>query len=180
MKMNVTIIILLFPFFIFAQVKKKKQKTIKSDNTICINDYFCEHNLCIDSAETPYLYYQVYDWLGTKYKYSGNSKKGIDCSGFVSEMYENTYCVDLNGGSKDIWKIVKPIERAEIKEGDVLFFKIKKGQISHVGIYLGNDKFAHASVKSGVIISDLKEPYYKKYFFKAGRVLGEEGVGSGR
>ena len=51
-------------------------------------------------------------------------------------------------------------------EGDILFFKIKKGQISHVGVYLGNNTFAHASVHSGVIISDLDEDYYKKYFFK--------------
>ena len=54
----------------------------------------------------------------------------------------------------------------------ILFFKIRKGQISHVGIYLGNNKFAHASVKTGVIISSLDEPYYKKYFYKGGEVIG--------
>ena len=74
------------------------------------------------------------------------------------------------GGSKDLWPTVKPIEKNELIEGDILFFKIKKGQISHVGVYLGNNKFAHASVQSGVIISDLNEDYYKKYFFKGGRV----------
>jgi murein DD-endopeptidase / murein LD-carboxypeptidase len=58
-----------------------------------------------------------------------------------------------------------------MKEGDLVFFKIKKNIISHVGIYLGNGKFAHASMHSGIIVSDLDEPYYKKYFYKATRVI---------
>lgn len=136
-----------------------------------IENYYCNYQLRIDSAYSPYLYYQVYDWVGTRYKYSGESKKGIDCSGFVTEMYQKVYCINLTGGSKDIYTQVKEkeIEKSELKEGDILFFKIRKGQISHVGIYLGNNKFAHASVHSGVIISDLDEAYYKKYFFTGGR-----------
>jgi len=54
-------------------------------------------------------------------------------------------------------------------EGDLVFFKIKKKRISHIGIYLGNNKFAHASVKNGVIISDMDEPYYQKRFYSGGR-----------
>lgn len=135
-----------------------------------LQQFFLSKNLPVDSAKTPYLYYQVYDWLGTKYKYAGNSKKGIDCSGFVSEMYRDVYCIQLSGGSKDIFPLVTPVERTDLQEGDILFFKIKKGQISHVGVYLGNNKFAHASVKAGVIISDLDEDYYKRYFYKGGRL----------
>jgi lipoprotein Spr len=112
----------------------------------------------------------VYDWAGTKYKYSGQSKKGIDCSGFVSQMYSDAYCVELKGGSRDIWTNVVPVYKECLQEGDMVFFKIKKDQISHVGIFLGNNKFAHASVRSGVIVSDLNEEYYKKRFFKGGRL----------
>jgi murein DD-endopeptidase / murein LD-carboxypeptidase len=174
MRMRLVIILLLFPFVVFSQSKKKKHKTSKVTKTISVNEYFSAHCLSVDSAETPYLFYQVYDWLGTKYKYSGDSKKGVDCSGFVSEMYAKTYCKALAGGSKDIWTIVEPIEKEDLCEGDILFFKIKKGQISHVGIYLGNNKFAHASVRSGVIVSDLNESYYKKYFYKGGRLVNVE------
>jgi hypothetical protein len=53
--------------------------------------------------------------------------------------------------------------------GDLVFFKIKKGRISHVGVYLGNDKFVHSSTRRGVIISDLNELYYKRTFFTGGR-----------
>jgi murein DD-endopeptidase / murein LD-carboxypeptidase len=165
---RIILICVLCPFLMFSQTKKRKISTHgpKKD----LHNYFESQQLCPDSASTPFLFYQVYDWAGTRYKYSGNTKKGIDCSGFVSKMYANTYCETLCGGSNDIWKTVRPVEKADLMEGDLLFFKIKKGQISHVGIYLGKNKFAHASVKHGVIISDLNEPYYQKYFFKGGRM----------
>lgn len=171
MKLRIILILLLFPFFAFAQSKKTKQKATNSVKKLGIENFYANHQIQPDSACSPYLYYQVYDWLGTRYKYAGNTKKGIDCSGFVCEMYRNTYCIHLSGGSKDLWPSVKPIEKNELQEGDILFFKIRRGQISHVGVYLGNNKFAHASVQSGVIISDLNEAYYKKYFFKGGRIL---------
>lgn len=171
MKLRIIIILLLLPFVVCAQTKKIKHKPTSRIQKQSIEQFYSTLQLTPDSACSPYLYYQVYDWFGTRYKYAGKSKKGIDCSGFVSEMYKNTYCVNLNGGSRDIWTTVKPIEKNDLLEGDILFFKIKKGQISHVGVYLGNNKFAHASVQSGVIISDLNEEYYKKYFFKGGRII---------
>lgn len=169
MKFNILFILLLLPFLIFAQPKKTKSSKKKVQKQ-SIDQFFGAHQLVPDSACSPYLYYQVYDWAGTRYKYAGRSKKGIDCSGFVSEIYRNTYCINLSGGSSDIWPTVMPVEKTELQEGDLLFFKIKKGQISHVGVYLGSNKFAHASVHQGVVISDLDDDYYKKYFYKGGRV----------
>lgn len=168
MKKFIPYLFLCLPMLLGAQTKKSnvKAKIPKPP----VQQYFSAHQLEPDSACSPYLYYQIYDWAGTRYKYAGNSKKGIDCSGFVREMYRQAYCVALCGGSKDIWPTVTPVEREELREGDILFFKIKKGQISHVGVYLGNNKFAHASVKYGVTISDLDHEFYKKHFFKGGRV----------
>lgn len=168
MRFSILVILLSITTFSYAQTKKKKTSSYSKPD---IATYFHSHQLAIDSALSPFLYYQVYEWIGTRYKYSGETKKGIDCSGFVSKMYDKVYCISLSGGSRDIYSQVKEnnITKSELQEGDILFFKIRKGQISHVGIYLGNNKFAHASVQSGVIISDLDEPYYKKYFYKAGR-----------
>lgn len=171
MKIRISILLFFLPFLVVAQSKKTKQPSKSKPQKQSIDQFYANHQLAPDSACSPYLYYQVYDWAGTRYKYAGRTKKGIDCSGFVSTMYKNTYCINLMGGSKDLWPVVKPVEKTELMEGDILFFKIKKGQISHVGVYLGNNKFAHASVHSGVIISDLDEDYYKKYFFKGGRIL---------
>lgn len=168
MKAKFLSVLLALPLLIFSQegpsdaIPKKQKEGLK--------EYFACYHLNPDLANTPYLFYKVYEWLGTRYQYSGNSRKGIDCSGFVSQMYHDAYCIELSGGSNDIWASVCPVERAVLKEGDILFFKIRKGQISHVGIYLGNNKFAHASVHQGVIISDLDEAYYKKYFYKGGRL----------
>jgi lipoprotein Spr len=124
----------------------------------------------IDTICNEELFATLSEWLGTKYCYSGNSKKGIDCSGFVSMLYKKAFHVQLDGSSGDIFKSVKPLKKSQLREGDMVFFKIRKKQISHVGVYLGQNKFAHASVKAGVTIDDLDEPYYKKYFFRAGRV----------
>lgn len=169
MKIRITLILFLLPFLLCAQTKKQKRKKAKAERQ-AFEQYYSQYCLKPDSAINPYLYYQVYQWVGTHYKYSGDTKKGIDCSGFVCEMYQTVYCTPLAGGSCDIWTKVIPVEKKDLIEGDILFFKIKKGKISHVGIYLGNNKFAHASVHSGVIISDLNEDYYKKSFYKGGRV----------
>lgn len=166
---------LLIPFFVFARRDCVVVDTIAktSVNADAVQKFFLQKNILFDSVKTSYLYYKVYEWLGICYKYSGETKKGIDCSGFVSEIYRNVYCIRLSGGSRDIWTQVNPIEKKNLQEGDILFFKIRKGQISHVGVYLGNNFFAHASVQEGVIISNLNEEYYKKYFFKGGRILTE-------
>ena len=116
------------------------------------------------------LYSSIEKWLGTPYRYSGKSMDGIDCSSFVNKIYENTYCMLLSGNSADLAKQVKPLSKDKLQEGDLVFFKINKRSISHVGVYLGDDKFAHASRTKGVIISDLNHPYYRKYFVKGGRV----------
>lgn len=169
MRQFLLIILLTIITFSYGQTKKKKPNYFGSKPDIA--SYYNKHQLAIDSAISPFLYYQVYEWVGTRYNYSGETKKGIDCSGFVSKMYDRVYCIQLSGGSRDIFTQVKEnnISKSDLKEGDILFFKIRKGKISHVGIYLGNNKFAHASVQSGVIISDLNEVYYKKYFYSAGR-----------
>ena len=124
----------------------------------------------IESISHPELFDEIGDWMGTKYRYGGNTKKGIDCSGFVSELYKDVFNLKLDGNARDLYARSAPLKKKELCEGDLVFFKIRKKRISHVGIYLGQNKFAHASIKQGITISDLDDPYYKKYFFKGGRL----------
>ena len=115
------------------------------------------------------LYDTVENWIGTPYRFSGCDAKGIDCSGFVNTLYSKVYLKNIGArNSADIYKAIRKVDKDELKEGDLVFFRIHKHRISHVGLYLGGGKFVHASVKNGVIISDLKEPYYHKYYAGGG------------
>lgn len=117
------------------------------------------------------LYQEIYTWLGVRYKYAGLTKRGVDCAGFVKNICNSVYGTNLSGSACDHFKKCVPIERADLEEGDLVFFKIQQSQISHVGLYLGNGKFAHAAVHGGVMINDLSEKYYNKYFYIGGRLL---------
>jgi len=116
------------------------------------------------------LYSFIDEWLGTPYKYGGKNKSGIDCSNFTSTLYRTVYNKTLSGSSASMFAQCKIISTHDLKEGDLLFFKVESDAVSHIGVYLQNNKFVHATTKKGVMIDDLEEPYYKKYFFKAGRL----------
>jgi cell wall-associated NlpC family hydrolase len=124
-----------------------------------------------DQISNSELYFFIDEWYGVPYKYGGCNKKGIDCSNFTATLYKDIYHKSVSGSSSSIYKQCKVISTKDLKEGDLVFFKIEKNEVSHVGIYLHNNKFVHATTKKGVMINDLNENYYKKYFFKAGRIL---------
>jgi lipoprotein Spr len=124
----------------------------------------------ISSIQNPLLYQNACEWIGVPYRYGGKTKKGIDCSSFACELYQSSYNSDVTGSAKELYNKSKPISKSDLREGDFVFFKIKKKRISHVGVYLGDNKFVHASTNNGVMISDLEDPYYAKYFFKGGRL----------
>lgn len=112
-------------------------------------------------------------WLGAPYKYGGNSRKGVDCSGFTVKVYSAVYNKKLERSSASILsKNCKRIKQKELKQGDLVFFATGKSRkkVNHVGIYLKDNKFVHASSSRGVIVSSLKEPYYTRTFVTAGKV----------
>ena len=111
----------------------------------------------------------VDEWYGTRYRMGGTTKKGVDCSAFVGAVYAGVFGIALPRTARDQYKMSRRISRTELKEGDLLFFNTRGG-ISHVGIYLHNNKFVHASVSRGVTVDDLFDPYYIKRFVAAGRV----------
>jgi len=112
----------------------------------------------------------ISDWYGTTYKYGGSDKHGVDCSHFAAKLYANVYNKKISGSASSMEPLTVTVKTIDMKEGDLVFFKIEQNKVSHVGVYIGNNKFVHASTKLGVIISDLNEAYYKKYFYKAGKL----------
>ena len=117
------------------------------------------------------LYSFIDDWYGVPYKYGGKNKSGIDCSNFTSTLYSSVYKKTLSGNSSSIYNMCKSLSKNDLQEGDLVFFKIETNDISHIGVYLQNNKFVHATTKKGIMIDDLDEPYYKKYFYKGGRII---------
>lgn len=120
--------------------------------------------------EVVELYVFIDEWLGVKYKYGGTSKKGVDCSGFTNMLYNKVFNKELPRSSSDIAAVAKSVSKKELSEGDFVFFSIRSNKVDHVGVYLANNRFVHASTSKGVIISSLEHPYYAKYFKKGGRL----------
>jgi lipoprotein Spr len=132
-------------------------------------DEFCESGLDLDSCSYFPLYNAAYDWLGTPYKYAGTTKKGVDCSAFTKAVLADSYDIVLHGNSKTLHANSEKIkDQNDLKEGDLVFFKINKSQVSHIGVYLQDGYFVHASCSRGVMVNNLNEKYYKKHYFEGG------------
>ncbi|GAA4002137.1 hypothetical protein GCM10022408_11840 [Hymenobacter fastidiosus] len=122
-------------------------------------------------TEDQNLLRTVTDWIGTPYSYGNNSKKGTDCSGFVTRVFKEVYGITLQRSSRSMFQNVKHVAKTEMHSGDLVFFRRGPGQpIYHVGIYLQDGKFAHSACNGGVMVSSLNQPYYHRNFYAAGRV----------
>jgi len=114
---------------------------------------------------------QQYEWAGTPYVLGGQSRGGIDCSGFVQKTFIDRFNINLPRTTKDQAGYGKLVRKEDIQTGDLIFFKTGRGPNGyHVGIYVKEDKFLHASTKGGVIYSSMNSPYWKKAFWQVRRV----------
>lgn len=110
-------------------------------------------------------------WLGTPYRGGGETKQGVDCSGFVLNVYKDVYGIKLPRRSQDMEQACKTTKNLnELKEGDLVFFNNKAGgSTNHVGIFLDKDSFIHASTSKGVTISRFEEKYWAERFRCGGK-----------
>lgn len=173
---KITIVIALFISTLAAQAQTKTSPSASDDKNSddqesLAKDYLSQiMGVAMSATSNMKLFHFVYDWIGTPYRFGGDSRKGIDCSAFTKELYSDVFNMDIQRNSRDIFSMVSPVKRDDLKEGDLVFFKIHSRRISHVGIYLGNNRFAHASSR-GVAINSLDDAYYKRYFYRGGRML---------
>lgn len=129
----------------------------------------------IDMNDNHRLYIESARWIGVPYRHGGNSKRGIDCSGLTSNIVKAVYNKQLERNS-DLQRKrnCRKINKHQLKAGDLVFFhngKNKK-QATHVGIYLKENKFIHASTSRGVIVSNLDELYYREKWMQGGQIKG--------
>lgn len=134
-----------------------------------------KYALMIDTDPAELTNFGVYkfidQWYGVKYKYGGNDADGIDCSAFSQKLYESIFNVSLERTSRQQFKNSELIKKYEdAAEGDLVFFRIHRLRISHVGVYLANGYFAHASRSRGVTVSSINDKYWRRRFVGCGHV----------
>lgn len=117
------------------------------------------------------LYRFIDEWYKVSHKLGGNDKNGIDCSAFAQRLYDHVFKMNLYRSAAEQFRNCEMIkDRDKLKEGDLVFFRTRGNRISHVGIYLANQRFVHVSTSQGVIISSLKEDYWNKTYAGAGKI----------
>lgn len=108
-------------------------------------------------------------WAGTPHQMGGLSRRGIDCSGFVYVTYRDVYGMRLPRSTDQLWDIGQSVDLSEVQTGDLLMFKTGFKQ-RHVGIYVGDGEFIHASSSNGVMSSNVYSPYWTGAYRGARRV----------
>lgn len=133
--------------------------------------YSIKMDVAVETINNIPLLKKIDEWWGTPYCLGGSSRSCIDCSYFTWDVMKDTYHIILKRTAAEQYEQSQKIEWSDLKEGDLIFFKLDgRRSISHVGIYLTNNKFVHASTSQGVTISDLAEPYWQKRLYSLGRV----------
>lgn len=139
--------------------------------------YAIKMNVEVERLANSELYNFIENWWGTPYRMGGSTLKGVDCSAFTQTLLSSIYNVKVPRTANEQKLYCSAIQPEDLKEGDLVFFITRGRGISHVGIYLQDNKFVHASTSSGVMISSLNENYWSKKYAGAGRVI-EEKIGS--
>ena len=133
--------------------------------------YSIKMDVAVEEINNIPLLTKIDEWWGTPYCLGGSSKGCIDCSYFTLDVMKSTYNINLKRTAAEQYEQSQKIGWSDLKEGDLIFFKTEgRKNITHVGIYLTNNKFAHASTSQGVTISDLTESYWQKRLYSLGRV----------
>lgn len=126
-------------------------------------------NMEVESIVNHSLYGFIEKWWATPYHYGGTRREGIDCSAYSGTLIHEIYGITLSRTARSQYQECEKIKKNDLLEGDLVFFKTHRS-ISHVGVYLGNGYFTHASTSNGVIISSLDDPYYSKKYWGGGRI----------
>ncbi|MCA0430814.1 MAG: NlpC/P60 family protein [Bacteroidetes bacterium] len=162
---------------VFVSCKHKKHTQTK--NSVSNNNNIAPSKIAIveeklgvnkQNIEKSKLYSFIADWYGTPYKYGGCDKNGTDCSCFTNILFRNVYNKNTERSSGDIYKTCDKIKKSNLQEGDLVFFVTNGKSVSHVGIYIKDEKFVHASTSKGVMISSLEDAYFKKTYYGSGRL----------
>jgi len=117
------------------------------------------------------LYSFIDEWYGTTYRFGGLDKNGVDCSGLAFLLEQQVYGITLPRMTSKQILVIKRKYEEELQEGDLVFFDFDGKQFSHVGVYLQNGYFVHASTRKGVMIARLHDNGIYKFFSRGGSII---------
>jgi len=153
------------------ETDKKPDKKEIENITKGGRDFRKEKNDAIKPLDQSKMMREISKYMGVSYVHGGLTVDGIDCSGYTMMVYKNSMNILLPRSSYEQSKRGTAVELSELKFGDLIFFNTTGENASHVGIYLGDDLFAHASVSLGVTISSLQSSYYANRYECARRIV---------
>jgi cell wall-associated NlpC family hydrolase len=150
--------------------KKPDAKEVESV-TNGTRDFRKEKNEALKPLDQSKMMREISKYMGVPYVLGGAGSEGMDCSGYTMTVYKNSVGKSLPRTASEQSKLGKPVDLKDLKFGDLIFLNTTGESASHVGIYLGDDLFAHASVSFGVTISSLQSTYFAKRFETARRIV---------
>lgn len=164
-----------------APTKMKKDATITSQSNTTVGGdleradwlqlkYAIMLDATVEKLTNINLLKLIDEWWGTSYCMGGSTKNCIDCSAFSQIIEQSIYNINLPRTAQEQYNLSRHIGIEELNEGDLVFFNTGGRDVSHVGIYLLNNKFVHAATSGGVMVNDLNDNYWKSRFKGAGRV----------
>lgn len=127
-------------------------------------------NATVEKLTNIALIENMETWWGTRYCLGGNTSNCIDCSGFTTAIFRDVYGKLLPRTAQEQYNKAEMIDIADVREGDLVFFSHSGNSINHVGVYITNNKFVHASTSQGVMISDLNDKYWQPRLKGVGRI----------
>ncbi|MFD1631991.1 C40 family peptidase [Pseudopedobacter beijingensis] len=159
-----------FTILLMVSVSCSSHKTLTKENISVKKKYAKIMEVSPNKLHNTALYNFINEWEGTRYRLGGLNKNGIDCSGLVYLLYKDVYNKQIPRSTSQQVTVIKRKYERNLKEGDLVFFDYDNKKYSHVGVFLQNGYYVHASTKRGVMVQKLKDPYSYKYFSRGGSV----------
>jgi cell wall-associated NlpC family hydrolase len=141
------------------------------ENDVIVNVTEAGNRIVLPTQHETQILSEALRHIGTPYKLGGGGSNGIDCSGYTRLVFRSSVNIDLPRLTADQYRQGRAVRVNDLKFGDLIFFNTTGRNPSHVGIYLGDNLFAHASVTSGVTISSLNSSYFQRRLTGARRIL---------
>lgn len=149
----------------------KASASVGIENAVWLQfKYAIMTGIAVEELSNLKLLQSIEDWYGTRYCMGGTTERCIDCSAFTLTLMKDAYDLSLPRIAQDQYYATSRVSLFDLQQGDLVFFHTTGRYVSHVGLYIGNNKFVHASTSKGVMISDLNDNYWSGRYVGAGRV----------